>query len=186
MRMGDAKDVTKLVKTTIRLMISKIGAKRALVIVGSGELGDEPEPAAAYGFAGKSVWHDPTVAVEALTHSLKNKRIVYTLDARKNEKFTTQGCHRSVTSVPLDNGVLYCDHPEPNAFRGTKAHMESLAKEFDLCYDLLGAEDGPIDYPHDDDDDPAPRNKTLLVLISVLLAAGLAGAVAYYSGWLPI
>lgn len=180
MRLEDAKDTTKLIKTAIRLMIHRIGAQRALVIVGE-NLGDHPKPKAAYGFSGKDVWNDPTVAVEALTHVLKKKRVVFTIDARKNEKFTSQDCHRSVTCVPLENGLLYCDHPDPAGFKGTKKQMERIAKDFDLFYEALD-DGGPIG--SFDDEEPGGSKKLMIGLALLLLGGGAAAA--YFLGYLPL
>ncbi len=184
-RLAEAKDTTKLIKTAIRLMIHKIGAERALVIVGE-NLGDQPKPKAAFGFSNKDVWNDPTVAVEALAHVLKKKRVVYTLDARKNEKFTSEKCHRSVTSVPLEYGLLYCDHPEPGAFKGSKSQMEGIAREFNLCYDLLKTQPGgrEVDLDDDDEDEGGSKKKIVMAVVLLLLVGGAAAA-AYFMGYLP-
>lgn len=141
--MSDAKDVTKLVKTAVRIMITRLKAQRALVIVDEKNR-ERPEPLAAYGLDPKETWDDTSVSKDVLLHALDKARPVYVVDARKKDNIKSKECHRCIVCVPLGKhsddftGVLYCDHEEPGALElSVKSALEEMAREFNRVYEEL-------------------------------------------------
>ena len=156
MRLAEAKDVTKLVKTGVRLLVNEMGAARAAVILGEpGET--EPPVAAAYGLDGESLWSDRTIPLDLVRYVMERRTTVVIKDPNVNKKYCsdTRG-QGSIICAPLHKnrqvvGVLYGDHPDEGVFDDEAANRLSReATEFSLRYFQLTA-------PPPQEPDPEPQ-----------------------------
>lgn len=143
MRLADAQDVTKLVKTGVRLLVNEMGAARAAVILG--EPGQaEPPVAAAYGLEGATFWSDSTVPLDLVRYVLERRTTVVIKDPDANKKYCADTRGRgSIVCAPLARkrqvvGALYGDHTERGVFNDEAANRLSReATEFGLRYQQL-------------------------------------------------
>lgn len=140
MELHQAGDVVKLVKTAIRIMVSELGAKRALVMVDKAAV-KFPAASAVYGFQ-ENIWTDDSVPAGLLRVTLDELRPAFQLHG----ELVDQGFAGSLICVPISRsrdsfrGVLYCDHPQPEGLSQQAAgRMRSLGQEFGNCYRSLTA-----------------------------------------------
>ncbi len=131
----EAKDMTKLVKTAVRLMVNDLKAERAIVLYETDGL-SEPPPSAQYGFESDDIWNDRTVPTKVLRYVMQRKKPLYLADARKDEQVGNEHTNPSVVCVPLKDGFLYCDHSQPGALsKEIKEAVYQMAREFNQCHD---------------------------------------------------
>ncbi len=157
MRLAQAKDVTKLVKTGVRLLVNEMGAARAAVILG--EPGQtEPPVAAAYGLDGEALWADRTVPLDLIRYVMERRTTVVVKDPEVNKKYCSDTCGQgSIVCAPIHKnrqvvGALYGDHPDSGVFDDESANRLSReATEFSLRYFQLTSPEP------EEPDPPAPQ-----------------------------
>ena len=182
MRLADAKDVTKLVKTGVRLLVNEMGAARAAVILGEpGEV--EPPVAAAYGLDGEALWSDKTVPIDLIHYVMERRTTVVIKDPKINKKYCsdTRG-QGSIICAPLHKnrqvvGALYGDHTDQGVFDDESANRLSReATEFSLRYFQLTAPEAPEPEPEPQEVEEEEVQRALMlpkVIVSGVVALGL-------------
>ncbi len=134
---AQAKDVSKLVKTAIRIMVNDLGAERALVVSESGGQ-EKPRANAVYGIDDGGIWENPTLPAEVLGFVLRHSKPVYLADARKDNRVKNKESNPSVLCVPITDGLLYCDHSEPGKLtKDTKNALIQVARDYNQRYGEL-------------------------------------------------
>ncbi|MGE0494086.1 MAG: GAF domain-containing protein [Vulcanimicrobiota bacterium] len=190
-KVEQAQDLTKLVKTAVRAMAVDFKAERVAVNF-------EPKPTtqpggqATYGLD-DSVWGEATVNQDVLRTVMRTGRTVFTLDVQKDTKFKPDGAtHPCVLCVPLLDvrgralGFIYCDHSKPGAFDyKTREAAERLARAFVSRYQDL--EDvGPPEPPA-----PLPAQSTVMSLaearsMAKVILYGVGFVVLVFTVWLAL
>lgn len=120
-------------------MINDLKAERALVMFK--EPGNTtPPPIAAYGLEG-DVWTDPTVPSAILKHCLAYEKPVLLVDMQQEKRLASSECSGSSVCVPLEQGLLYCDHPTAGRLDQQALNsVKTLAEDFDRRREALARE----------------------------------------------
>lgn len=148
MELDQVKDLTKLYKTAVRLMVNDLNAERALVACQPGT--KQPKADAVYGVESGDIWGDESLPQVILSATMERARQIFVLDTRKERKYQYQGPGRSVVCTPVLGltgeaiGLLYCDHSEPGTLGyGVRDTMEKFAVDFGKRFVELSSQPRP-------------------------------------------
>lgn len=148
MELDQVKDLTKLYKTAVRLMVNDLKAERAFVACQPNT--KQPKADAVYGLESGDIWRDDSLPQVILNATFERGRQIFALDAHKERKFQYQGPAHSIISTPIlgltgeSIGLLYCDHSEPGTLGyGARDTLDKFAVEFGKRYVELASSERP-------------------------------------------
>lgn len=130
-----APDLTKMVKTAIRVMVNDFHAERAVVVFAE-QPTSQPPSLGIYGFEG-DIWREPTIYRPLLEQVLNKNKTVLCSDLRERPQSRFNPTHRAAACVPLRSitgealGFFYCDHTRPGALDRHFSQLKDLAAAFD-------------------------------------------------------
>ncbi len=165
-----AKDVTKLVKTAVRIMVNEVKAERAMVVLPD-KKSQYPQPAGQFGFDVPDIWNDDSVNKKVLEELERKPRTVFVLNAQSDRQFESSQANPCTICIPLTgNGFIYCDHSQPGGLDHTaKDLVEKLGSDFRERFQQLKALPPPEKPPPDAPDAGQLRNSACTVALLVFL-----------------
>ncbi|MCA9790781.1 MAG: GAF domain-containing protein [Candidatus Eremiobacteraeota bacterium] len=131
----NAPDLTKMVKTAIRVMVNDYRAERAVVVFAE-QPTSQPPTLGVYGLEG-DIWSDPTIYRPLLEQVLNKNKTVLCSDLRERPQIRFKPTHRAAACVPLRSmtgqplGFFYCDHSQPGALDRHFGQLKDMAAAFD-------------------------------------------------------